>query len=209
MIQHRSTGEMRTTVRCTVHRSKHSSLGASSTVFGSAFTAWFSRSVLGVLTLCILLSILAPTLVRAAESVDLEIQALRKEVRALNALVEEQAVLLQSIYDYLDNVGGLTAQREEWKKEKLLLMEVVATVSDKGLTSKGAANPAVPEFAAITTSGGVSVFDVTGKRTRTLMAPKQVVRAVAYSPDGLSLLAGTRSGSILVWDLRELGRVQP
>jgi hypothetical protein len=159
---------------------------------------------LGVLLLWV---VAAATPLKAAETVEVEIKALWREIGTLRARLEEQGVLLRSIHDYLDSEGYLTYKLEETRMDKAFAMEVVAAVSDRRLTSSGAANPVVPEFAVINSSGGVSFFDVGGKLKRTLTESNQTVTAIAFSPDGEFLVAGTKEESILVWDLKD-GRCQ-
>ena len=74
-------------------------------------------------------------------------------------------------------------------------------IEDGSLTPRGCANPVKPEFASATWDGGIRVYDTAGQLTRELSQPDEYVYSLAYSSDGASLLAGTDSGNLLVWDL--------
>jgi WD40 repeat protein len=74
------------------------------------------------------------------------------------------------------------------------------TVADKSLTTTASANPVYPEIAVLTTNGAIRVYDYSGQIVRSLEPDERTIKAaLCYSNDGKQLLAGTRSGDLLVW----------
>lgn len=85
--------------------------------------------------------------------------------------------------------------------EKGLSLKILHEVSDPNLSITGSSDPAAPHFAVITTDGAIRIYDTAGQVVRRLKRQGQIVRSISYSPDGKLLLAGTKTGEILVWDL--------
>ena len=90
-----------------------------------------------------------------------------------------------------------TQQRED----KARAVEQICEVADEILTSLGCVNPAAAEFAVITSTGGIQIFDARGSPGKKFQQRGHIVTAVSFSPNGSELLAGTDAGALLVWDV--------
>ena len=97
-----------------------------------------------------------------------------------------------------DSLTTLVAGRN---LEELQISTVQTSITDGNLTSIASANPAAAEFAVITQEGDIRICGFDGKTIRTLKQKNRVITAVAYSPDGQLLLAGTEDGALLVWNM--------
>jgi WD40 repeat protein len=90
-----------------------------------------------------------------------------------------------------------TGQHEEDR----LALEPTVAISDDALTRTAHANPVSPEIAVITTNGNIRIYNFDGQITQTLKRQGQRIRAISYSADGRRLLAGTKEGDLLVWNI--------
>lgn len=129
-----------------------------------------------------------------ASETALELRRLRAEI----AIMRRQ---LQELYDYLDSQVHFRELAQERAREAKLLLPIVREISDESLTSLGCSSPTASLFAVITTDGGVRLYDAAGRVQRRFQRKDETVTAVAFSPNGKLLLAGTGAGSLLIWDL--------
>lgn len=92
-------------------------------------------------------------------------------------------------------------QRAEHEADVKLALETVCEITNENLTATARFSPTENTFAAIARNGGIVLHDAGGKVVRELRRPGEICKCIAYAPDGRRLLAGTRSGNILLWDL--------
>lgn len=144
--------------------------------------------------------LLNPLPVVATETVEQELIAIRSELKDLHLMVEEQNKMLHDFYEYVDQDGLITAWKRERAEDERLMLKPVAEVTDRILTSHSSANPVSPEIAVITDEGDIRIYDFAGQILQTLTRTGEVVTTVSYSQDGHMLLAGTKSGTLLVWN---------
>lgn len=128
-----------------------------------------------------------------------------EELRRFHDEIAEQGQRIDRLYRALEpHLKKLEAEagrlQEQEAEDKLLALERISDISDLGLRGQGCANPAKAEFAAITGGGAVQLFDSQGAAKGRFRQPGQIIRAIAYSPSGDELLAGTESGALLVWE---------
>jgi WD40 repeat protein len=128
------------------------------------------------------------------------------EVKRLREALEEQTRRVDRLYRALGpHLADLEARAEEFeqqqKEDTALGLEILRDAKDPTLGSVGCANPASPEFAAITTEGIVRLFGPDGRPRKGLEPGDLHVTAIAYSPDGRHLLAGTAEGALISWAL--------
>ena len=69
------------------------------------------------------------------------------------------------------------------------------------MPAAGALSPRGDWYAVARTDGAHLVSMATGTDARTLPAPGQTIHALAFSPDGARLYAGTKSGAVLTWNV--------
>lgn len=142
-----------------------------------------------------------PTPLIADEAVERELKAIREELQLLRREVAEQGEMIRTLYDFTDAQVNFKKRIKERQEEERLLLEPAVEVRDPNLTSLGCGSPVAPEIAAITGDGGIRMYDMAGKVIRSLKRRGEIITALSYSPDGNFLLAGTRGGELLVWDL--------
>jgi WD40 repeat protein len=132
-----------------------------------------------------------------------------EELRRFRVEIEEQGRRIERLYHalgpHLQEMEERAAEmRKQEEEDTVLRLDTIREVADDSLTSLGCANPALPEFAAITTDGGARFYDAQGQPSRALQRPDHHITALAFSPDGRMLLAGTEEGSLLTWSLAEV-----
>jgi WD40 repeat protein len=138
-----------------------------------------------------------------------------KEIASLKRLVQDlqtQVNVLQKLvtrlggwYDLLNQEFEIEAQVRAREKQRAddqkLALKRVSEISDEELTSIAQFSPSEQSFAAIAGDGGIKVLDTTARLLRLLKREGEQATSIAYSPDGRRLMAGTRSGKVLVWEL--------
>jgi hypothetical protein len=140
------------------------------------------------------------------ESVSANTNIVAEEMRLLHDQMQEQSQRLDRLYRaFRPRLKAMEAEADRLeareKQDQALTMERLSTVVDGGLTGQGCVNPAAAEFAAITGAGAVRIYDVQGHAGKEFRLAGQEITAVAFSPNGDALLAGTETGALLVWDL--------
>jgi len=87
--------------------------------------------------------------------------------------------------------------------DQRLRLKPIVDLVDESLPSRPRAcanNPSSPEFAVITTNGGIHIYDYAGKVIHSAKHTGSVITSISYSADGILLLAGTKSGDLLIWN---------
>ncbi|MEI6077827.1 MAG: hypothetical protein WCS94_19755 [Verrucomicrobiota bacterium] len=130
----------------------------------------------------------------------------REELLQLRDQLAEQTRRIDRLYRALGpHLEDMEAQAADVEKQQLedkaLALELICEVKDKTLTAVGCVSPTAAEFGVITVAGGVRLFDAEGKVIQEIQPPGQEITCLAFSPGGTELLAGTRSGALLIWDL--------
>lgn len=92
-------------------------------------------------------------------------------------------------------------ERAEWTADQELALVTVRELVDREFTSIAEFSPVVQEIAVLARDGGVRIMDASGQTVRTLRTTSETMTSLAYSPEGTRLMAGTRAGRVLVWDL--------
>lgn len=146
----------------------------------------------------------------ATEDSDMPPASVVEQLRRLQIQVEEQGRRLGRIYRIL---GPALEEREKELEEEAkrleqqrcedqaLGLERIREVDDAKLSSLGCVNPVAAEFSVLTRDGGLRLYDGLGRMVKELRQAGQSLTAVAFSPNGCELLAGTESGALLIWDL--------
>ena len=93
------------------------------------------------------------------------------------------------------------AVEKQQQEDKALAMERIADLETPDLSRQGCMNPAAAEFAVITSTGGLRLYDAQGKAGKEFKASGETVACAAFSPNGATLLAGTAKGALLAWDV--------
>lgn len=156
-----------------------------------------------LLQLSFTLLVCASYAVSAAEAIP---QDNSDTLKRLQEQLDEQAKRIDRLYraigPHLADLEERAAQNEKQEaEEKTLDLDPISAVTDEKLASIGCANPTAAEFGVLTNDGRVRIFDAAGKTVMELRQPGQYITCLAFSPGGGELLTGTKSGSLLVWDL--------
>ena len=111
--------------------------------------------------------------------------------------------LYRALGPHLEELEVRAAEVEKLQQEdKALAMERVWESGGEEFTDRAECSPTDQSFAVLAKDGGVRICDMNGKILRRLRYGADSIRAVAYSPDGSRLLAGTAAGKVLVWELK-------
>ena len=111
--------------------------------------------------------------------------------------------LYRALGPQLEEMEQQAAEFEKQQREdKALVMERVWESGGEEFTDRAECSPTDQSFAVLAKDGGVRICDMNGKILRRLRYGADSIRAVAYSPDGSRLLAGTAAGKVLVWELK-------
>ncbi len=112
---------------------------------------------------------------------------------------------VMAMLNTVDPNGRMRKYAEELKRRAVvddqLKLAARCTISNQNLSAQAQFSPVGNSFAVITREGAVSIFDTDGRQMREVVSPELKVTAIAYAPDGKSLLTGTRQGKALLWDL--------
>jgi WD40 repeat protein len=133
------------------------------------------------------------------------------EIQRLNERLDEQTRRIDRLYravgPMLEQLEQQAAELEKQQQDDArLAIPRVAEVTARELSIYGCMNPAAAEFAVITTTGAVHIYDAQGNRKNQISAEGQLISAIAFSPDGKTLLAGTQEGSLMTFNLATGGR---
>jgi WD40 repeat protein len=141
--------------------------------------------------------------VAAAEAPPLDTPiALQKLQEQLDQQTRRLDRLYRALGPHLEEMEErATAFEKQQQEDKALTMERIADIQAPELSSQGCMNPAAAEFAVITSTGGLRIYDERGQAGKEFKAPGEVVACAAFSPDGAALLAGTEKGALLAWDV--------
>jgi WD40 repeat protein len=155
-----------------------------------------------LVTVCLMLAAATCFTLAAAEAPPQDTSA---ALLRLQDLLEQQTKRIDRLYramgPHLEELEARAAEVEKQQQEdKALALERVREVQDESLAAIGCVNPAAPEFAVLTSDGGVRIFDAAGKPVKELQSPAQEITCLAFSPNGSELLTGTEGGALLVWD---------
>jgi len=128
-------------------------------------------------------------------------------VLQLQEQLDQQTKRIDRLYSAL---GPQLAEMEERaaelekqaREDKALAMERVWESEDNDFTGRAECSPTEPSFAAVAKDGSIRLCDLDGKLLQSLRYEKETVTAVAYGPVGSRLLAGTKSGKVLLWELK-------
>lgn len=128
------------------------------------------------------------------------------EIRQLREQLTQQTMRIDRLYEAIGpELAELEARvatlKLQAKEEEALKLETVCVLKGQGLTTRAHFSPADDTFAVVTTQGTVRIFSLAGKFLRELSLPDMRLTAFSYTPDGQRMLAGTRSGKVLLWDL--------
>jgi len=130
----------------------------------------------------------SPSLSQLQEQLDAQTKRIDRLYRALGpqlAELEERAAEFE----------------KQQAEDKALALEPIRVLADESLRAIGCMNPVTAEFGALTTEGGVRIFDAVGEPVKELRQPGQDITCLAFSPDGSELLTGTASGSLIIWNV--------
>jgi hypothetical protein len=94
------------------------------------------------------------------------------------------------------------AMEKQQQEDKALAMQRVWESSGAGFTKRAECSPTEQSFAAVAEDGSIRICDLNGKVLRSLRHKEERIQAVAHSPDGAWLLAGTVGGKVLLWELK-------
>jgi len=127
-------------------------------------------------------------------------------LQRLQAELDQQTKRIDRLYRAIGpHLEELEEQAAKWEKQqredKELALEAIRKVEDENLTGIGCINPAKAEFAVLLNDGSVRIFDASGKPAKELRQPGQALTCLAFAPNGSELLAGTRQGALLAWEL--------
>lgn len=155
-----------------------------------------------LLAACLTLAACTRFAAAAAEGTSQDNSALLR----LPDLLDQQTKRLDRLYralgPHLEELEERAAEVEKQQQEdKAFAMERIADIEGPGLSPQGCMNPAAAEFAVITATGGLRLYDEHGKPGKGFSAPGEEVTCAAFSPDGATLLAGTQTGALLTWDM--------
>lgn len=159
------------------------------------FNRFFRMSKTIIIPLVLILSMF-PALVQA--DLEAELRALREQMEAVHLELAEQGAMIRALYDYVDAEIGLEAVQQETRDDDRLRIEPLTQINDANLTHIAIANPVLDQIAAVTADGAVRIYDFSGKVLETLFSPDNFITAIAYAPDGEWLLAGTRTGTLML-----------
>jgi WD40 repeat protein len=165
---------------------------------------WF-RSVISLAATSITISLLAPSGF-AGDSPSPATETSAAELQQLRMQVAEQGRRIDRLYDALapqleELEQRAAAMKKQAEEDAALKLETVCVLKDQGLTTRAQFSPTENSFAVITHKGSVQIFTTAGKNLRELALPEMKVNAIAYAPDGKRLLAGTKDGKVLLWDV--------
>jgi hypothetical protein len=128
-------------------------------------------------------------LLRLQEQLDQQTKRIDRLYRALGPQLEEME---QQAAEF----------EKQQREDKALVMERVWESGGEEFTDRAECSPTDQSFAVLAKDGGVRICDMNGEILRRLRYGADSIRAVAYSPDGSRLLAGTAAGKVLVWELK-------
>jgi WD40 repeat protein len=136
---------------------------------------------------------------------------LAAELSKMRAELARQTERVDRLYrafgPHLEEMEASAAEQEKQAKkqeqeDKTLGLERVWESKGGEFTDRAECSPTEGSLAVVAKDGGIRILDLDGKPLRTLRHPEESVRAISYSPDGTRLLAGTKGGKVLVWDLK-------
>jgi hypothetical protein len=128
--------------------------------------------------------------------------ALQKLQEQLDQQTKRIDRLYRAFGPQLEELEERAAELEKLREEdKALAMERICEVKDDSLAGIGSINPAAAEFGVLTDTGSVRIFDDAGKVVRDIRSEGQPITCFSFSPNGKELLAGTKNGALLIWDL--------
>ena len=131
---------------------------------------------------------------RRAAKLHQETQFQKKENEQLNQLLS-----------VIDPDGHMRRYAEEVKRQAAedvkLRLPVVCSLSGGKLKALAQFAPHENSFAVVSAGGAILISDMAGKILRELSQPDERVSSIAYASDGRSIMGGTRSGKVFVWDL--------
>ena len=111
--------------------------------------------------------------------------------------------LYRALGPQLEEMEQQAAEFEkQQREEKALMMERVWESGGEEFTDRAECSPTDQSFVVLAKDGGARICDMNGKILRRLRYGADSIRAVAYSPDGSRLLAGTAAGKVLVCELK-------
>jgi sugar lactone lactonase YvrE len=134
-----------------------------------------------------------------SQDVSAALQRMQGQLDQQNQRIER---LYRALGPHLEELEARAAEAEKREREdKALAMERIADVEAQDFSLQGCMNPAAAQFAVITSTGRLRIYDEHGEAGKEFKAPGEVVTCAAFSPDGAALLAGTAKGALLVWDV--------
>ena len=132
----------------------------------------------------------------------------QQKEQSIGAEMQRQVELarnLQKVVELLDPDGRQRQTARDFVRQraddKRFQLQAVCTLSGQELTSQAQWSPTENSFAVVTRKGNVLIFSSEGKALRELTPPGGRVSTLSYTSDGKRLLAGTRQGKVLLWNL--------
>jgi len=132
-------------------------------------------------------------------NVAVELRRLREELDVQTRRLDR---LFQALSPHLQELEAQAAKlKEQEEQDAALKLETVCVLKGQDLTTRAQFSPTDSTFAVVTRKGTVLIFSVTGKQLCELSLPDERLTAFGYAPDGKRMLAGTRTGKVVLWDI--------